>query len=168
MTTTDLAGWFRDAFGAELPLDEALRPAHHLGGKVWGSESLVGTDVEPPMTPGFLDRPAEYVLAGYWGHGINSWAFYYVGRWAGHRVFFRLGYGGVYGDSARDAAYARDFLARYQEFRTRDLPRLTGSTLIHDMGDSVAQLELAGRTVRVADQADFWGAVARAAAGVGR
>jgi hypothetical protein len=168
MTTPDLAGWFREAFGGELPLEAALRPAHHLGAKVWGSESLVGRDVEPPMTPGFLDEPAEYVLAGYWGHGVNSWAFYYVGRWSDHRVFFRLAFGGVYGDTARDAAFARDFLARYQELRVRDLPRLRGATLIHNMGDSAAQLEVAGGTVRVADQDDFWGAVARAAAGAAR
>mgnify|MGYP000205615510 CR=1 FL=1 len=38
----------------------------------------------------------DYFMFGYWGHGINSYAIYYVWIDKGIKVFLRLPYGGVY------------------------------------------------------------------------
>jgi hypothetical protein len=160
MTTADLAGWFLEACGRELPLDPAIVPRHRAADLVWVSESLAGTPLDLPMTPSFLERPAEYVLAGHWGRGVSSLAIYFVGRWPHHRVFFRLPFGGAYGDRDTDARHAAEYLACYQAFRDRDLARLEDSTLIHNMGADVADLRVDGRTVRIADGGDLWRALA--------
>ena len=60
--------------------------------------------------------PKGYFLIGFWGHGINSHAFYYsrVDFWS--RIFFRLGYGGAYMDNDLEAKHIKDFLISYFTF----------------------------------------------------
>ena len=65
----------------------------------------------------FIDNcPQGYFLIGFWGHGVNSYAFYYsrVDEWS--RVLFRLPYGGIYMDNEENAGYIREFLANYFTF----------------------------------------------------
>jgi hypothetical protein len=164
MTTAELASWFRDTVGAEWPLPPALSPGVAAGETVWVSGSLAGGMPELPMIPGFRDQPGDYLMAGHWGHGATSWAIYYIGRWGQHRVFFRLDFGGVYGDRALDGAFAARYLAGYAGWRERWLARTGSSTLIHNMGDSSARIELGGRVLEVRDEdptepdtgASFW------------
>ena len=66
--------------------------------------------------------PQGYFLTGFWGHGVNSYAFYYsrVDEWS--KVLFRLPYGGIYTDNEAMAGYIRKFLANYFGFE-RELKR---------------------------------------------
>jgi hypothetical protein len=164
MTTVELTSWFRATVGAEWPLLPPLSPTVAAGDQLWVSESLAGRAPVPPMVPEFLDQPDEYLMAGHWGHGTNSWAIYYIGRWRDHRVFFRLAFGGLYSDRALDAAFAARYLAGYPAWRDRWLARTGSSTLIHNMGDSSARIEVDGRMLEVRDAdptepdtgASFW------------
>ena len=65
---------------------------------------MVGTEDavrDPPVMlggPRLRARPVGYWFAGYWGHGINSYAFYFVDVGARSRAYFRLSFGGIYTD----------------------------------------------------------------------
>lgn len=63
--------------------------------------------------------PVGYATFGFWGYGVNSYAFYYsrVDEWS--RVFFRLPYGGVYMDNIQAADYISAFVPAYFEFERR-------------------------------------------------
>jgi hypothetical protein len=159
----DFGTWFRTITDAELPLEAALRPTHHVDDLLWVSANLADVAVKRPMTPTFLDVPDDYVMAGHWGHGVNSYAIYYTGRWQRHRVFFRLPYGGVYGDPAQDVAFAVEYLAAYAAFREHSMSRFDASTLYHNMGESFAEIERDRRTESIKDEPHFWGALAAAA-----
>jgi hypothetical protein len=138
------AEWFRETLGRPCPLPAELQPAQQRDATVWCSESLVSRELELPVGQSFIDG-LDYVLAGHWGHGVNSYAVYYIGVWGTHRVFFRLAYGGVYSDPEGDAAFAVDFLTAYSRFRERQGSRLSGLTIIHEMGTSVADLAGVGQ-----------------------
>lgn len=65
----------------------------------------------------FLESaPNGYYLIGFWGHGVNSYAFYYSRVDAWSRVFFRLPYGGVYMDNDKTARKMRAFLSAFPAF----------------------------------------------------
>jgi hypothetical protein len=56
----------------------------------------------------FIDCwPKEYFLIGFWGHGVNSYAFYYLRADSWSNIFFRLPYGGIYMDNEENAGYIR-------------------------------------------------------------
>jgi hypothetical protein len=79
-----------------------------------------GARLPPPlimssMQP-FFSYPAGYYLMGYWGHGVNSYALYYLRIDAWSKVYFRLPYGGFYTDNLRMAILIRQFLPSYFEF----------------------------------------------------
>jgi hypothetical protein len=144
-TDTDFGTWIEDTFGAGFPvrLEESLV---HYRDRVWVSPGLRDSfrSLQVPMTPAFAEPPGDYCMAGHWGHGVNSWAFYLIERRGAHKVFFRLPYGGAYGDPSRDAARAVRFLASYQSFRERWLSRLAEYDLLHEMGKGNARLVLEG------------------------
>lgn len=65
----------------------------------------------------FLESaPYGYYLVGFWGHGVNSYAFYYARVDARSRVFFRLPYGGVYMNNEEMASQMRAFLYAFLTF----------------------------------------------------
>lgn len=76
-----------------------------------------------------------YFLLGYWGHGINSYAFYYsrIDEWS--HILFRLGYGGVYGDEEKDAKRVREFLTNYFAFEPELKSKVKSMVAIDSMGD---------------------------------
>jgi hypothetical protein len=151
MTYVDFADWFRRLIGWPCPLPDELRPTVYRGENLWTSPSLATAKIVPAVRPEFLAEPREYILAGHWGHGVASYALYYVSVTPRHRVFFRLPFGSVYGDRVRDAAFAVDYLAAWVEFRAGALTTLETSTLIHDMGASWAELTRDGRTHQLSD-----------------
>lgn len=61
----------------------------------------------------------DYFLVGFWGHGVNSYAFYYsrCDEWS--KVFFRLPYGGAYMDNGRAASEISTFLSNYFKFENQ-------------------------------------------------
>lgn len=72
--------------------------------------------------------PEGYFLIGFWGHGINSYAFYYLRVDSISKIFFRLPYGGVYMDNEKQAEYISKFLPEFFVFedklKNRGLKRL--------------------------------------------
>ncbi|MBI4348104.1 MAG: hypothetical protein HY553_14700 [Elusimicrobia bacterium] len=60
-------------------------------------------------------RPGTW-LAGFWGYGVNSYAWYFVRRDRRRAVFLRLPYGGAYGDSEHEALAVKAFTERYVAF----------------------------------------------------
>lgn len=68
---------------------------------------LTGTwKLHPPLLDmaalgGLREVPAGFFQIGFWGHGMNSYAFYFCETTRHRRVFLRLPYGGVYMDEER-------------------------------------------------------------------
>ncbi|MGV8080973.1 MAG: hypothetical protein AB2L22_13065 [Syntrophales bacterium] len=124
----DLKELFGDSFCIPLPsipVDESeLVP---IGGSRKKKRLLFGSKIAS-QNPLLVQRsieyfikkcPIGYFLIGFWGHGINSYAFYYsrVDSWS--KIFFRLGYGGAYMDNEVEAERIREFLPRYFEFENK-------------------------------------------------
>lgn len=59
-----------------------------------------------------------YCQVGFWGYGTTSYAFYLSWVRPSSRVYFRLPYGGIYGDQPREAQRVREFLLAFFEFET--------------------------------------------------
>ena len=83
----------------------------------------------------FITSDAKgYFLMGFWGHGINSYAFYYsrIDDWS--HIFFRLAYGGVYMDDAERATKVREFLSKYFAFESELKHKTKSIVAIESMG----------------------------------
>jgi len=134
---TDFGDWFRTKYGADFPvvLDRTLVKHDQ---QVWISENLAGKIQFPPMVPEFRAEP-EYAMAGEWGRGVNSYAFYLVEQRGTHRRFFRISSGGAYGRPEQDARSVCEYLEGYQRWR-RFESSLASSTIVCNMGDSSAEL----------------------------
>ena len=132
---------FKETFGFSLP--QSLLPQEELvpvgdpeKSLLYGSISaiqkpfLVQSDIRP-----FIDScPQGYFLIGFWGHGVNSYAFYYsrADNWS--KIFFRLPYGGVYMDNEKRARQIREFLTRYIAFEKSILGKVSSFIAIESMG----------------------------------
>jgi hypothetical protein len=117
-----LRTFFRESFGislsrvVDLPQEELFCLSEN--GLLYGSaiaikkNYLVQSDIND-----FVTSDAKgYFLMGFWGHGINSYAFYYsrIDDWS--HIFFRLAYRGVYMDDVEAARDVREFLSNYFAF----------------------------------------------------
>jgi len=107
---------FADRFGAPPPAGMLPdKPLRRLGedSLMFGTEPALGFGalVLQAEIGRFLEQaPEGYLLLGFWGYGVQSYAFYYARVDAWSRVYFRLPYGGVYMDNERAAARIRTFL----------------------------------------------------------
>ncbi len=84
----------------------------------------------------FLElAPQGYFQVGFWGHGVNSYAFYYarVDNWS--KIFFRLPYGGVYMDNEIEGEQGRKFLTNYFQFEERIMGKAKVITAVDSMGE---------------------------------
>ena len=156
-TPTMFSSWFAATFGASLPaeLERPLLLVHDL---VWASPGLAarGPGLQVPMAPAFLEDVGDYTLAGHWGHGVNSYALFFVERRGEHRRFLRLPYGNLYGDPDRERAHVLAFLTAYGGWQEANEPRLRTSLVIHNMGSTQARVQLAdGREVALPDDDMF-------------
>jgi hypothetical protein len=131
---------FAEVFGIPPPdgmlPEEPLRPlakdAHLFGSEVALS---FGALVLQAHLEHFLEQaPEGYLLAGFWGHGIQSYAFYYARVDARSRVYFRLPYGGVYTDNERAALKIRAFLTRYFAIEPAIRARASSFVAVEAMG----------------------------------
>ncbi len=84
--------------------------------------------------------PNDYVVLGFWGHGVNSYAFHYsiVDKW--RKVLFRLPYGGVYSDNEKDAENIREFVSKYIEFEKVLKGKVKSWIAIDSMGEGYYKL----------------------------
>jgi hypothetical protein len=133
---------FKETFGFSLP--QSLLPQEELlavgdpeKSLLFGSISaiqklfIVQSDIRP-----FIDScPQGYFLIGFWGHGVNSYAFYYsrADNWS--KIFFRLPYGGVYMDNEKMARQIQEFLTRYIAFEKSILGKVSSFIAIESMGE---------------------------------
>jgi hypothetical protein len=114
-----------------IPMPEIMLAQKDLvqidGEKALLYASLIAKE-QPALVQGAIrefieSAPEGYFLIGFWGHGVNSYAFYYsrVDEWS--KIFFRLPYGGVYMDNDEMSRLVREFLTNYfsfeQEFKSR-------------------------------------------------
>jgi hypothetical protein len=112
-----------------LPLPANLVDGRTGRGRKRGPTRMIGTSEayeKPMLIQADIGRlpelPLGYLLTGFWGHGVNSHAFYWVEATASVRVFFRLFYGGGYGDPDRDGPKVVRYLANWGEFVARKVP----------------------------------------------
>lgn len=133
------------------PLDE--RPSQES--VFFGSEAareytcLLQGDMDWFLT----QAPVGYAQIGFWGHGVNSFAFYYarVDEWS--RVFLRLPYGGVYMDNDEAARQIRRFVPAFFEFEQRIKPVTTSWLAIETVGAARYQRQSAERVFELRDSA---------------
>lgn len=94
---------------------------------------LIGTRnaVKHPYLTGGIDcfsnrnwKHSPYFLIGFWGHGVNSYAFYYVRADKKTKIFFRLPYGGAYMDNEAEAKRIPKFIFDFFEFEKKLNPHL--------------------------------------------
>lgn len=159
--------WFQKKLGQPFPLTLA-KPLENIAEDVYASREL-DASTTPPMIPEFLEEPREYAMAGFWGRGVNTYAFYFIERRGPHDRFFRLQVGGAYGSWDDDAREVVEFLRGYERWRTRHEGALAGSRLVHNMGQSEGELiktpgasPIAVRGVYF-DPGEWWQALADAA-----
>ena len=163
-----LRTFFRDSFGIslsrviDLPQEELFCLTEN--GLLYGSVTAFKRAflVESAIDEFIASDDKGYFLLGYWGHGINSYAFYYsrIDQWS--HIFFRLPYGGVYMDDMEAARKVREFLSNYFAFEPELKIKVKSLTAIDSMysGDYSITL-LDGRLVRMKESlyhnADFKG-----------
>jgi len=153
MAIDDLRRGFEAAFGIPfgvVPMPDDLVQIFP-GRPLWGSAI---SKQEPLLTQSdteaFLKGSrAGYFLIGFWGHGVNSHAFYYVHDDGRNHVFLRLSYGGAYTDNVEQARRVATFLPAFVDFERRH--REAGSVLrvVDSMGAGDYQvISAAGRRRR--------------------
>lgn len=113
---------FEKCFG--IPIPEIMLPKEML--LSWDNSLLFGSSIARSCKELYLVQacitnfiescPEGYFLIGFWGHGVNSYAFYYlrVDFWS--KIYFRLPYGGVYMDNEKNAKHIREFLINFIAF----------------------------------------------------
>jgi hypothetical protein len=151
----DLCDVFRQELKVDLPL--ALPPDCV---PVTPDGLLVGsTDAaqRPLLAQGdisrFLSVADGYFLAGFWGHGINSYAFYWCVADTRQRVFLRLPYGGVYMDAETTGAEVLSALRGYAAFWTHPAAaEVTRLVVVSAMGEGEALAQFADGTYACTDE----------------
>ena len=144
----DVNAGFKELFEREMKVALPLRlPAaltalsEHDFGDSGGRKlpKLVGSasaQTEPMLVqadiPQLHSLPTGYFMAGFWGHGFNSYAFYWCEVTPLVRVFFRLPYGGAFADIDRQRQEVVQFLANWAAFVTRSIPRYVRSVVAYD------------------------------------
>jgi len=109
---------FEEAFNipfSTLPLTEY--PLFPMGEDelLFGSEEAAKT---PILRQGDIDRfmikcLPGFFMVGFWGHGVNSYAFYYSRIDQQSKIYFRLPYGGVYMNNEEAARQIAKFLSTF-------------------------------------------------------
>lgn len=130
--------------------------------------SLHAIDEGPILTQADIMRiaiaPRGWFQAGFWGHGINSYAFYLAEVTDRHRALIRLPYGGGAYSTPDEAPRAVAQLARYRKFRALP-PEHVKEALVVDSYDHLYDVENAeGRRFsidRTAGLLDFEALAAR-------
>ncbi len=141
---------FEESIG--MPFPSEMLPYVQLA-PVFGDlddSPLVGTPpaVEHPcLEQGDIETfiasgPDGYVMVGFWGHGVNSYAFYYVLADSWRKVFLRLPYGGVYMDNDEQAKLIRSFLPAYAEFERLLQDKAESLEVVDSMGEGHYRVRL--------------------------
>jgi hypothetical protein len=137
-----LMSLFQEAIGIPLP-EEILNNTNlvPLDGKkeedslLWGTESALNNMylVQGRINSFLTSCPGGYYLVGVWGHGVNSYGFYYSIVDNRRKILFRLPYGGVYMDNKKMAKQIREFLENYIKFEWSIAPTIKSLIAIDSM-----------------------------------
>lgn len=144
-TPTDLEAYYAERIGQPMP--EELIPADLE--LLWLGQLLFGTAaalehpyrVQPDMDDFLREAPACHFAIGFWGHGIQSQAFYVqkVEPWC--RVYLRIPYGGVYSDHEAQALSLHRVLRWLPEFLREARGHCRHLRLVDSMGDGQLRAE---------------------------
>jgi hypothetical protein len=91
------------------------------------------------------DCPPGFLLVGFWGYGANSYAFYYSRTDEWSKIYFRLGYGGVYADTQAEAKAINKFFMNYFPFERRIKSCGYNLLALDSMGMAQYQITEAGK-----------------------
>lgn len=95
------------------------------------------------------NAPNGYFLVGFWGHGFNSHAFYYLRVDSESKIFFRLPYGGVYMENEKEAENISKFLPEFFKFeenlKSTGLRRLYA---VESMGSGRYEIEINDQVIK--------------------
>lgn len=146
--------WKRDGGVMEAKIEEFVGPdlwrklRSYIGNEVQVNDGLIATRVaqnDPLLIQGDLDSiedaPVGYGLAGFWGYGINSYAFYFQTVTDYRRLFVRLPYGGMFMDDARCHVNIREYLSALLEYVSLDLRSYETFAAFESMGWGYYRLE---------------------------
>ena len=135
----ELKSWFQSCIN--IPFPQTLLPEIDMiciqeHGLLFGSEIAAKEQyLISPDTDTFMESNLEgYFLIGYWGYGINSYAFYYSRADSWSKIIFRLAYGGVYMDDKETARYIREFLLQYVDLEKQMIGKVRSFHAMEDMG----------------------------------
>lgn len=156
VSLAEIRTWFASTFGASMPeaacalLDDVtlVRPAEpwSIDGVTplpfWTTHLTPALTPSTLMTPDFPDVGHDWLVLGHWGHGISSHAFYWASVRGPHRHFFRLPFGGAYGDRDADGREVARFLEGYADFWARRADVLGASELVCSMGQCRGELSV--------------------------
>lgn len=129
-------------FPAALEPDPAREPLSAESTDLLAFSEAISGRLPLPSVDGFEGAPLGTWLAGFWGYGVNSYAFYFARKDERREVYLRLAYGGVYGKPLGDARQAREFIDRYLGFEDWASPRARRWSVLSDMGGGLVRLEL--------------------------
>lgn len=93
--------------------------------------------------------PVGHCQVGFGGYGVNSHAFYCSRVTQDSKVYFRLPFGGIYGDERLEARRVRSFLLAFLEFETAVRHSARELLAIDSMGVGQYRLMLGGWPLRV-------------------
>jgi len=151
----DLRETFQTAFGIsidELPLPKcelhSLARSTPPAKLVYASPIVADRWFATQEDPFLSQAPQGYFTIGFWGHGINSYAFYYQRADGAHRVAFRLPFEGLYMDDRKSASQIANFLSCYFTFERRLLERSCQVRAWEFLGEGRYEFEPAGKPVQ--------------------
>jgi hypothetical protein len=150
-TLDSLLTYYAERIGGPFPLS-LLPPDQPLH---WQGQTLFGTarGIEPlyllqSTIDSFLSAaPLGTICVGFWGHGINSHAFYYQRREPWCSLFLRLAYGGFDDDNERDARRIKDSMEWLAGFLPIVSVRARHCIVVDSMGDALFRIVLKGGQV---------------------
>jgi len=145
-TTTDLLASYTERIGQTMP--HGLIPTdlkiQWMGQLLFGSGVALEDRpyrVQPDVDDFLLEAIEGHFAIGFWGHGIQSHAFYIqrVEPWC--RVYLRIPYGGIYSDCQEQAIKLHQVLLWLPEFLREARSQCRHLKLVDSMGDGQLRVE---------------------------
>lgn len=139
-TPADLEPYYAERIGQPMP--QGLIPAdlelQCLGQLLFGSGAALEHPyrVQPDVEDFLREAPEGHFAIGFWGHGLQSHAFYVqrVEPWC--RIYLRIPYGGVYADHEAQVLRLHRVLRWLPEFLREARRHCRHQRLVDSMGDA--------------------------------
>ncbi len=143
-TLETLLAFYAERIGGPFPLSllPADQPLHWQGQTLFRSSLTT----EPPyLLQSTIDcflseAPMGFFSVAFWGHGMNSHAFYYQRREPWCSLFLRLAYGGFYDDNERAARQIRATMEWFAGFLPIVRERARHCIVVDSMGDALFRI----------------------------